>query len=212
LKHVLPVSIESHAFSPADFVGGEPALDFANTIAGWNGNPRDWLDSYDSLAGWARQAGVIPDELSAALRRQAEIEPKAAGMALRQARSLREDIHEYFCAIARETTPDSRVIESLFSRWRKAADSHAPNIEEGRLVLEPKRKALLLGVITDRLAYLAFELARTVDADRLRVCDGANCGWLFIDRSKAGRRRWCDMATCGNAAKSRRHYERKAGE
>ena len=32
--------------------------------------------------------------------------------------------------------------------------------------------------------------------------------WLFLDTSKAGRRRWCDMADCGNAAKSRRHYAR----
>jgi predicted RNA-binding Zn ribbon-like protein len=41
---------------------------------------------------------------------------------------------------------------------------------------------------------------------RLKVCDGPNCSWIFLDTSKAGRRRWCDMADCGNAAKSRRHY------
>jgi Conserved protein containing a Zn-ribbon-like motif, possibly RNA-binding len=44
--------------------------------------------------------------------------------------------------------------------------------------------------------------------DRLRICQGPNCSWLFIDRSKAGRRRWCDMAVCGNTAKSRRFYAR----
>jgi predicted RNA-binding Zn ribbon-like protein len=45
--------------------------------------------------------------------------------------------------------------------------------------------------------------------ERTRVCAGPRCGWLFIDRSKAGRRRWCDMATCGNAAKGRRNYQRR---
>jgi predicted RNA-binding Zn ribbon-like protein len=44
---------------------------------------------------------------------------------------------------------------------------------------------------------------------RLKLCDGPNCSWLFLDTSKAGRRRWCDMADCGNAAKSRRHYARQ---
>jgi predicted RNA-binding Zn ribbon-like protein len=43
---------------------------------------------------------------------------------------------------------------------------------------------------------------------KLKLCDGPNCSWLFLDTSKAGRRRWCDMADCGNAAKSRRHYAR----
>jgi predicted RNA-binding Zn ribbon-like protein len=48
--------------------------------------------------------------------------------------------------------------------------------------------------------------------ERLRLCAGTDCAWLFVDRSKAGRRRWCDMAVCGNKAKSRRFNarERKA--
>jgi predicted RNA-binding Zn ribbon-like protein len=44
------------------------------------------------------------------------------------------------------------------------------------------------------------------DPDRLRVCDG--CRWIFVDRSPAGRRRWCDMSTCGNRAKVARHRAR----
>ena len=32
------------------------------------------------------------------------------------------------------------------------------------------------------------------------------CLWLFVDASKSGTRRWCDMASCGNRAKARRHY------
>ena len=46
------------------------------------------------------------------------------------------------------------------------------------------------------------------DADRLRVCADDTCGWLFVDRSPAGRRRWCDMRTCGNRAKVARHRAR----
>lgn len=46
------------------------------------------------------------------------------------------------------------------------------------------------------------------DDGRLRVCADDACGWLFIDRSPAGRRRWCDMRTCGNRAKVARHRAR----
>jgi predicted RNA-binding Zn ribbon-like protein len=40
----------------------------------------------------------------------------------------------------------------------------------------------------------------------VRRCANDKCLWLFIDRSKAGTRRWCDMAACGNRAKAQRHY------
>ncbi|MCI0410541.1 MAG: CGNR zinc finger domain-containing protein [Acidobacteria bacterium] len=32
---------------------------------------------------------------------------------------------------------------------------------------------------------------------------------MFLDRSKRGNRRWCDMTVCGNRAKARRFYLRK---
>jgi predicted RNA-binding Zn ribbon-like protein len=43
---------------------------------------------------------------------------------------------------------------------------------------------------------------------RVRLCANAQCLWLFLDQSKGGTRRWCDMAACGNRAKARRHYQR----
>jgi len=46
------------------------------------------------------------------------------------------------------------------------------------------------------------------DPHRLGVCADDTCGWLFIDESPAGRRRWCDMRTCGNRAKVARHRAR----
>ncbi|MER7245539.1 CGNR zinc finger domain-containing protein [Kribbella sp. NPDC000426] len=46
------------------------------------------------------------------------------------------------------------------------------------------------------------------DLGRLRQCGDDGCGWLFLDRSKNGSRRWCSSADCGNRARARRHYER----
>ena len=45
--------------------------------------------------------------------------------------------------------------------------------------------------------------------DRLRVCANPSCRWVFYDSSRTGRRRWCDMSTCGNRAKAARHRARK---
>ncbi|RII11850.1 CGNR zinc finger [Streptomyces sp. YIM 130001] len=43
---------------------------------------------------------------------------------------------------------------------------------------------------------------------RLRPCANSECRLFLLDRSRANRARWCSMATCGNRAKARRHYER----
>jgi predicted RNA-binding Zn ribbon-like protein len=44
---------------------------------------------------------------------------------------------------------------------------------------------------------------------RLRVCANDECLWVFNDHSPAGRRKWCDMSSCGNRAKAARHRERQ---
>src|SRR5262249_54785199 len=41
----------------------------------------------------------------------------------------------------------------------------------------------------------------------VRACAGRGCGWAFYD--PRGRRRWCQMAWCGNRTKVRRHSERR---
>ena len=43
------------------------------------------------------------------------------------------------------------------------------------------------------------------ERSRLKRCENPRCGWLFVDRSRNRSRRWCEMATCGNRAKARRH-------
>jgi len=48
--------------------------------------------------------------------------------------------------------------------------------------------------------------------DRVRRCANPECGWLFLDDSRAGKRRWCSMSACGNRAKARRHYHKSKEE
>ncbi|MCV4932572.1 CGNR zinc finger domain-containing protein, partial [Escherichia coli] len=40
---------------------------------------------------------------------------------------------------------------------------------------------------------------------RIRECPGRNCGWLFLDTSRNGQRRWCSEAECGTPARVARH-------
>ena len=49
------------------------------------------------------------------------------------------------------------------------------------------------------------------ETSRFRVCANDGCRWVFEDTSRAGRRRWCDMTTCGNRAKVRRFRSKRRG-
>ncbi|MBE2276113.1 MAG: CGNR zinc finger domain-containing protein [Rhodobacteraceae bacterium] len=52
-------------------------------------------------------------------------------------------------------------------------------------------------------------LADPRELDRVKLCQGHDCGWIFLDETKNARRKWCLMEVCGNRAKSTRHYARK---
>jgi predicted RNA-binding Zn ribbon-like protein len=65
--------------------------------------------------------------------------------------------------------------------------------------------------VADALACVASSIVAEIATgrpDRFRICANDTCRWAFYDESPTGRRRWCDMRTCGNRAKAARHRER----
>jgi predicted RNA-binding Zn ribbon-like protein len=90
--------------------------------------------------------------------------------------------------------------------------AHELRYEKRDVWLDIRAGAVDLDLVASLMAYRFVEKVLPEPRDRLRICAGNNCSWLFLDRSKAGRRCWCDMAVCGNAAKSRRFYARTRQE
>ena len=87
-----------------------------------------------------------------------------------------------------------------------------------RLELVPAPDGVKLGhshvgdAVDDALARIAEPIVRALGTgreDRIRICANDTCQWIFFDESRTGQRRWCDMKTCGNRAKARRHRERQ---
>ena len=58
------------------------------------------------------------------------------------------------------------------------------------------------------VARSAGDLLVSEDLQWVRECASSTCSWLFLDTSRSRRRKWCDMSTCGNREKARRHYRR----
>lgn len=69
--------------------------------------------------------------------------------------------------------------------------------------LAAKPRPSLLSVILDQALGLHYSPWQV----RVKACGG--CGWLFVDRTRNGSRRWCISAMCGSRDKARRYYHRK---
>ena len=208
----LNARLEPHAFRPADLVGGHVALDFVNTVTGRNAVPRDWLFSYAALLEWATHTGAFEADALAALERRARRHSSEASDALAHAREVRESLHAIWNAVAQGRALPRAALGALDAA--RAASAGAGRLVPAagggaRLAWSVERSGL--GFIVDVVTARAADLLAHGPHDRLRVCAGDDCGWHFLDRSKGGQRRWCDMATCGNVAKARRHLGRLRG-
>ncbi|MGY6238932.1 CGNR zinc finger domain-containing protein [Burkholderia ambifaria] len=201
--------MEAHTFVARDFIGGHAVLDFVNTVTGRDDTPRDWLPDYDAYLAWLVSATLLPAlDLKRLAARAAEA-PAAADRALRDAKGLREALFGIFDALAHRASPAAADLATLEHAWRRAVSRQRLVATAGRVAFgyaPDTRVDADLHLPAERIALDAVKLLEAIPDGRLRMCAGPNCAWLFIDGSKTGRRKWCDMATCGNVAKARRHY------
>jgi len=183
-------------------------LDFANTVS-WrlSPQPKDKVNDIAALASWAQRAGILSASQAGRLRRLAIRSPARAASLAKRAIRLRESIYRIFAAVASSRRPPVRDLALLNQAVRDAS---------ARLELAPGRLPLrwrwmdqeALDFLLWPIAYAAAELLTSPEVSRVRICAGAGCGWLFLDRSRNHTRRWCDMSDCGNREKARRHYQR----
>ena len=198
-----------------EFVAGDLSLDFCNTVGGKRGAvTREYLNGHLDLLSWVHQAGLVEDSALQTLARDAARNPGKASQLLGRAIELREALYRIFAAVSGGCHPKSSDLAILNSELTPAL---------GRLRLEmaapPTRFALRWANPQPALEHLLGPIARAAGdlltqperVERIRICGGLNCGWLFVDASKNHSRRWCDMRDCGNRAKVRRHRLKKAG-
>ena len=195
-----------------DLSGGALCLDFANTVSHRHLPQRraEHLDSYADLVAFADQSKLLPPKLAASLRARANRDPAGARSAFRKSIVLRESLYRAFSAIAagRHARPaDVQQINDfalVALRHRKLAQSER-RLSLG-MAIQRKRSCSIAycGRSRSRLPSCLPRKHRAA----IRECRAPDCEWLFLDHSRNRSRRWCDMKSCGNRQKARRHYQR----
>src|ERR1700749_4030042 len=112
MKMISPV-IETHGFAAKNFVGGDAALDFVNTVTGRDESPRDWLDGYPRLLEWAEKTQLLPHDILRVLAKMALKEPAEASRALKRAKQLREALFLLTTAIIAGRPPSESALALL---------------------------------------------------------------------------------------------------
>ena len=194
-----------HAFQ---LVGGDPALDFLNTIHDWTAEaPRDHLPDFAAALRFGEAAGVLS---RAELRRLAD---DASSGEMRRLRELRARLERVFRAAAEGRGPAAADLEAIdreaaeAARWTRLRASRGAERTVERVVERVVDiDAAGAATLRARLVEAAVALLTSPRMARLKACP--SCGWFFLDTSKNRSRRWCSMEMCGTSAKARAYYWR----
>lgn len=188
----------------------QDGLDFVNTYEQSRGSWSEHLDSLRTAVRWLAEHGLLHREmLRDQLRRRRDDAYQED--VLNRIRTVRSGLRELLDARVERRPADAAALGTVNRALRAQYIYELVPAHDG-VSLDHRHEG---DPIDGALARLAESIARELtqpESARLRVCANDSCRWVFYDSSPAGRRKWCDMGTCGNRAKVARHRARKREE
>jgi predicted RNA-binding Zn ribbon-like protein len=196
---------------PFVFVAERLWLDFVNTEDARRGVRWDALTTFAAFADWLVRANVLDAERASTIIRRAEQQPSGATAVLLEARRVRTVLRH----LAERGSTTGRVRSEALEEINRVLGRSA-----GTRRVEPRDDggfARTFVPVGDAFAGLLIPVVDSAadalvlgELQRVRRCADQRCTRVFYDATRNARRRWCDMAACGNRAKAARHRLRVA--
>lgn len=189
----------------------ETGLDFVNTLEFQKGQPVDHLESLRTALAWLFRNDLLHRHMLEDELRRSREDPATAEKTLAKMRRVRAAMRELADATVEHRPADARQVDEINRALRTHYVYYLVPGPDG-VSMDHRHHG---DPIDGAMARLAESLAREVSQghpERLRICANDECRWVFHDTSRTGKRKWCDMATCGNRAKVARHRARKREE
>jgi predicted RNA-binding Zn ribbon-like protein len=205
---MITVTTDPRSAHPVDHehvAGLGVCLDFINTLEldGTDGVPDDHIPTVDAAIGWFGARSLAHET---ALRQQADGDP---GAWLARVGHTRGALREIWDATVEGRSVDPAAVELVNDTLRHATPPELRPTVAGIAVSHRHEEGDPLGEALARVAEALAEALADGDTSRFRICANDACRWVFEDTSRGGRRRWCDMQSCGNRAKVRRFRSRQ---
>jgi predicted RNA-binding Zn ribbon-like protein len=202
-----PSTVAPHGHQASLAVG----LAFINTQEVQRGRVIEHLPSFEVALRWLRGHQLLHQEALEAGLASVVVEPSTGDRALARIHRVRAAMRELADATVEHRPPDARHLGRINRSLRTPYSYILVPAADG-VSMDHRHEG---DPVEGAMARLVESLSREVSQghpDRIRVCANEECRWVFHDTSRSGRRKWCDMSTCGNRAKVARHREkRKAG-
>ena len=182
-------------------------LAFANTLC-WRGRPKpsEGLGGIEDLLRWLAETANIPAGAIEMAASRLDRRPAEANTLFGAAIEMREAIYRIFAACAASEPVSNKDLALLNGALGEAPPREKLAQSDRGFAWEAKEVPISAAGLLAPVLWSAADLLTHADRRRVRRCANDACLWLFVDESKAETRRWCDMSSCGNRAKSRRHY------
>jgi predicted RNA-binding Zn ribbon-like protein len=195
------------ASKPFQFFAGHPALELVNTLdLRFSANSQDLLPTYADLLRFAAQLRFLPAEQARRLGRIVRVHDGQRVLA------STVELREALAAVLYSWVDGGKAAEGqvkiLEAQFHAAALHRSLRSGDERLVWSWSGFDQQAELPLWKLAQSASDLLVSEDAKQVKSCGDPTCRWLFLDVSKNHTRRWCDMKTCGNRMKARRHQAR----
>lgn len=121
---------------------------------------------------------------------------------------LRETLFRVFDAAARGEPAARADLDLIAATYAAALASSGLEWSHDRYAWRRDAATTSLPAVLHPIIGSAVELLASERLAQLRRCGSATCYWLFLDETRNHSRRWCEMASCGNLAKVRRHRQK----
>jgi predicted RNA-binding Zn ribbon-like protein len=192
---------------PFKLYAGHPALELVNTLdLRFSANATELIPAYSDLLRLTAQLRLLTADQARKLTRT--IDAKDAQRVLASTIELREALAAVLYSRIDGGKPPAAQVETLEKHFHAAALHRRLRTGNSHLVWSWSGAEQQAEIPLWKLAQAASDLLVSSDAQRIKDCGDPTCRWLFLDLSKNHTRRWCDMKTCGNRMKARRHQAR----
>ena len=186
--------------------GGALCLDFCNSGQGMRGSRQEeWIPTYADLVDWLEAAGSLTESQALRLRTGGAEAPQAAQQLFKRAIAFREALARVLLARTEGRAPANEDLRLIDAEYARAAPFARLSATDDGFAWTLDSSAAELDAALRPLVESAVSLLTSERLARLRRCGNSTCYWLFLDETKNCSRRWCEMASCGNLMKVRRH-------